>query len=439
MANQTTSIQAVETILNATVTEFAQSSAMVHQSNNDITIYGDAQIGATAKINNPMVGYALDSWISDGDNNNGAIQQTVRDFSVDQQVGANTAITGLQKAIEIAQNPTLLKKQVAQNARVMAERIEQRCGEIATENTFMAYYNGDLPAAGNPGKLSEISTLSSVRHAYDNMSERGLQGNVDVFLDHRSTRRIVSSQLAQFTPTMNDNSVQQWVAGLGVEGMDFFKSNLLHKHQAGTIGDANIELTLTNVSADGKTLTFDAGAANHTKTVAQNDIIEFVIQNIDGVENLHPLTMGGTNAELASQKVQARVTADSAVNAAGSIVVQVVANHDKGLFPRDAANGTENGFANINRAFRTGANPDKARIIPTHIVGVMSLKDSLYLAMADLPSLAPFESSTQTIDGVSLRMGNVTNGDTRACNYYIDGLYGIYWQPESTMRICLPA
>ncbi len=439
MANQTTSIQAVETILNATVTEFAQTSAMVHQSNNDITIYGDAQIGATAKINNPMVGYALDNWISDGDNNSGAIQQTVRDFSVDQKVGSNTAITGLQKAIEIAQNPELLKRQVAQNARVMAERVEQRCSEIATENTFMAYYNGDLPAAGSNAKLSEVSTLSSIRHAYDNMSERGLQGNVDVFLDHRATRRIVSSQQALFTPNMNDNSVQKWVAGLGVEGMDFFKSNLLHTHTAGSIGDGNIELTLTNASADGKTLTFDAGVANAGAEAAKNDIIEFVIQNLDGTDNLYPLTMGGTNADLSSQKVQARVTADAAVDAAGSIVIQVVANHDKGLFARDEANGTENGFANISRAFVTGANADKARIIPSHKSGVMSLKDSLYLAMADLPSLAPFDSSTQTVDGVSLRMGNVTNGDTRACNYYIDGLYGIYWQPESTMRICLPA
>lgn len=427
MANQTQSITDVQTVVRNTAGAMSMADPFIANANKDEIdfVMNPAQTGATCLITRPATGFAQDTWDMTG--NEGAVQQETQTFTVDKQIMANIAASGVDWATRLVNNKPMLDDFLQANARSIAIKVAQKASEKATEQTYRCYHGG-LTAAGVAGGVGAINDMTQIRSAANAMFDYGAQGQYDLYLDSETNNAVVDSGLSKFTLNRNNSEAQSWLIG-DTENLSMLRASTLHTHVAGTVGNAGTELTLTNVNAAGNQLTFSgAGAA---ATVFENDILEFQATTLSEVSYLGHVDMG-------YRRAQARVIAPAVATAAGVIVLNVELGNNKGFIAPNAA-GTEQAFQNINRALiSAGANSDKARIIPSHKVGLLAQKRTYFLGMPKLDVMSGWESASESVNGVSLRLTDASDIRTAQMMKRMDCLAGWCFTSETAMRIALP-
>jgi len=239
---------------------------------------------------------------------------------------------------------------------------------------------------------------------------------------------VVNSGLNQFTLNRGNREANSWEIG-AFSNCEWYQSNLLKTHVAGTEGNAGAALTVVSVvtNADGGVIqiTFSGTtAASDPDSIKAYDKFMFS-DGISGKPNLRFLTFIGHKPS--QSPVQFRATADAASTAGSQVTVDI--------YPPLQATAGKN--QNINNAIVAGM---QVTVLPDHRCGLIMSGNPLFLAMPKLPEEVPYPTS-DSMDpnsGASIRMyyGSLFGQNQRGTIH--DVIWGKTLVDEYAMMVALP-
>ncbi len=275
---------------------------------------------------------------------------------------------------------------------------------------------------------TQINSYQQLAQMVTNYKNFGaVRQGIKVYLPDTITPAIIGSGLNQFAPNRNNDIAQSWELGsFGTPPVEYYQSNFLPIHEAGTLGNESTQLTV--VSTNDPTgvsitqITF-SGAGTDSEAIKAGDLLSFD-DGIPGFENMRYLTFVGHAPS--AQPVQFRATADAA-SSGGNVTISFTPP----LVSAVSAN------QNLNQTIQAGM---KVSILPTHRAGLIVGGDAFYLAMPQLPDVTPFPTASKNDPetGLTLRMYYGTKFGENQQGLINDAIWGSLMIPEYTMRICLP-
>src|SRR5882672_773507 len=295
--------------------------------------------------------------------------QRVQQLTVNQQASTAYEFTAQQFIFNVRDYMQVFGKSAISE---LGTRVESDIASLAETNTFRFYGDGVTPISTYLQLANALAFFRNFGAAKD--STKG-------YLSDLTFPLIINSGLNQFALDRNNKEAMSWEIG-AFSNCEWYQSNLLKTHTAGTEGNAGTVLTVANFVTDANggviQITFNGTtAASDPNSIKAFDKFQFN-DGVSGQPNVRFLTFIG---HLPSQSpVQFRATAD-AVSTAGS---QVTVN----IYPalQAAAGNTQN----ITAAIAAGM---QVSVLPTHRCGLIMSGNPLYLAMPRLPEEVPYPTS----------------------------------------------
>ena len=342
--------------------------------------------------------------------------QRVQNLTVDQQISTAFAFTAQQFIFNVED---YMQKFGRSAIAEIGANIEANVAQNAVTNTYRFYGNGVTPI----NSYNDLATALAFFRTY------GVpKGEAKGYILDTSVPQVVTSGLAQFAPSRNDDIAMSWELG-NFSNCEWYTSNLLATHTAGTEGDAGSTLTVVSVTknADGGviSITFSGtDGASDSNSVKQYDKFQFV-DNVSGQPNMRFLTFVGHKPSTA--KVQFQSTADAA--STGGSQVTVLVNP-----PLQAAAGKNQ---NINNEIAAGM---QCQVLPSHRAGLLTAGNPLYLAMPRLPDEVPFPTANASDPdtGVSIRQYFGSQFGQNARGMVYDAIWGSTLVAEDSMALIYP-
>lgn len=205
---------------------------------------------------------------------------------------------------------------------------------------------------------------------------------------------IVGSGLNQFVPGGNEELRNSWELG-AFSKCEWYSSNLLPEHIAGSEGQAGSTLTVVSTTMDANgaitAITFSGtSAASDASSVKIYDRFQFQ-DNVAGQQNVRFLTFVGHKPSACP--VQFKATANAASTGGSQVTVSIDP-------PLQAASGKNQ---NLTTQIVAGM---QVKVLPSHRVGMIQSGNQFYAAIPPLPDTDPFMSAVETDmeTGCSLRM-----------------------------------
>lgn len=288
-------------------------------------------------------------------------------------------------------------------------------GALHTESGPYRFYGDGVTPINSFGQLAEIEARFRNYGAAN--------GALDMYLDDIAVVGIVNSGLNQFVPNRNEKLAMSWdLGGYSGGNANFYRSNLLPTHTAGTAGD-NAD-TLTLVSTNDPTgnaitqLTF-SGVSVDAGAIKSGDLIQF-----DASTGLVYLTWTGYKPS--RNLVQVRATEDADASS-GTVVIKIT----------PTLQSTIGLNQNLNKALGAGAT---ATVLPSHRAGLVVGGKGFFLAMPPLPSEDPFSTATSTDKDTKVSLRNYYGSQFGKNNrgYVTDGIWATTAVQEYCMRIVFP-
>ncbi|MGB1309584.1 MAG: hypothetical protein ACPG47_00155 [Leucothrix sp.] len=235
---------------------------------------------------------------------------------------------------------------------------------------------------------------------------------------------VVNTGLNQFALNRNNEDAMSWELGK-FSNCDWYQSNLLPLHTAGTVGQAATTLTVVSINAAGDQITLSGAAVSDPDAIKENDLLEFQ-DAVVGQPNMRYLTFIGHKPS--ANPVQVRATADAASDGAGQVVVSI--------FPALVDTALDRN-QNINNPVAAGM---EIKALPNTRRGVIYAGDALYLALPRLPSQEPFPTANEADkdSGASMRMYYGTKFGLNQKGFVHDAIWGSTLVPEYSMAIVYP-
>ena len=287
-------------------------------------------------------------------------------------------------------------------------------GEIL-RNTYRFYGDG-VAAINSFGQL--IQALAFFK------TYGSANGDFKAYIQDMAAPAIINSGLSQFALDRNDELAQSWMLGR-YQNTDWYISNLLPLHTAGTVGQAQTTLTVVSVSVDGTQITCSGAALADADAVKLYDKGQFQ-DNVVGQTNIRYLTYNGQIPS--ASPVQFRITVNAPSDGAGQVVLNV--------FPALISNSATYGY-NLSTAITAGM---QIKLLPNHREGMICSNDPLYLAMPRLPATDPYPYSN-AVDpdtGISIRNYWGTVFGQNQYTYVNDCIYGSKLVPQYAMALIFP-
>lgn len=345
-------------------------------------------------------------------------EQGVESLVVDQAASTAYEVTNQEQIFNLEPMEYMRKFGKSAMAEIGA-RIEADVAETASNSTYRFYGDG----------INDIDTYGELAKALEFYRDFGAPAdNVKCVLSNLSASDVLNSGLTQFVLDRNERQAMSWELG-AFNGAEFYKSNLLKTHTAGTEGDQKSTLTVvsttTNAAGAVTAITFSGcNAANDPDSVKENDKFQFD-DDVSGQPDMRFLTFIGH--QVSNSPVQFRATAD-ATSTAGS---QVTVTIDP---PLQATAGKDQ---NINNTIVAGM---QCSVLPDHKAGLIYGSDALFLAMPRLPEEVPFPTANQVDPdtGCSVRSyyGSLFGQNSRG--FVHDAIWGKTLVPEYAMMIVHP-
>lgn len=268
-----------------------------------------------------------------------------------------------------------------------------------------------------------INSYQQIRQAVVSFKNTGMAGNIKCYLPITIEPVVVGSGLNQFVPRRNDEIAMSWEIG-SYGGVDFYSSNMLPLHEAGTVG--NSAQTLTVVSTDDPTganitqITFSGATNNDANAIKSGDMGQFSLAS--GVKFL---TFYGRSTT--SQTLQFRSTTNVQANGSGRVTITLAQ-------PLRSLPGLNQ---NISTNIVAGMT---ATVLPSHRCGGLVAGDAAYLSMPKLPDEDPFPTSS-VVDkdtGAALRTyyGSLFGQNQRGL--VTDAVWAATMVPLYSMRLIFP-
>ena len=248
------------------------------------------------------------------------------------------------------------------------------------------------------------------------------------YLSNLSVADIIANGLNQFASARNDRDAMSWEIG-SFDNCDWYRSNLLPIHTAGSEGINDTTLTVVSVtqnSEGGVTSIVFSGtnAASDADSVKANDKFQFD-DGVSGQSNMRFRTFVGH--KVSGLPVQFRATADAASTGGSQVTVALTP-------PLQAASGKNQ---NINNTIVAGM---QCSVLPSHRAGMLCSGDPLYLAMPKLPLQPPFDTANAIDEdtGVSVRQTFGSLFGQNEQGFVHDCLFGKSLVPEYAVSLIFP-
>jgi P22 coat protein - gene protein 5 len=273
-------------------------------------------------------------------------------------------------------------------SKELAARIEIDVGYNFVSNTFRFYGDGVNPIS-TYNQLAKALVLHRTFGAASNMTK--------MIIPDYAVPDIVGSGLNQYVPDRNDETAISWQFGRQSD-CDFFESNLLPLHTAGTEGQEGNVLTVVSTTITNgaiTAITFSGTTdANDPDSIAQYD--KFQVQDTSGYQKLRYLTFIGHHPSVAP--VQFQATAGATSTSGNEVTVQIYPPLVVG--PINSANGDAQ---NINGPIVAGM---QVAVMGSHRAGIIMAGNPLMVAIPKLPDQRPFDTgvSHDPDSGISMRL-----------------------------------
>ncbi len=344
--------------------------------------------------------------------------QRIHTLTVDKPVSTSIAVTAQQFLFNVRD---YMDKFGMAAVREIGTQIEADVATACVKYTYRFYGDGVTP----------INSVTQLSQALANNREFGVaSGKIKGYLANVAIPGIVGTALNQFVPIRNDKFANSWELG-SFGGCDWYTSNLLPLHVAGTEGNAGSTLTVVSATYNGPggsidTITFSGtNGASDVNSVKQYDKFQFQ----DGVANLPNIRfLSFTGHVPTSARVQFRAEANAASNGGSQVTVSV--------YP--PLQSIQSNIQNLSTSIVPGM---QVKVLPTHRAGMITSGDPLFLAMPQLPDMDPFATgnAVDPTTGVSLRTyyGNAFGQNQFGLVH--DAIYGYTAVSDYTMMIAFPA
>lgn len=302
----------------------------------------------------------------------------------------------------------------------LSAQIEANVAQNCRTAPYRFYGNGVTP-------INSYQQLAQALAMYRNYGSP--TDNLKAYIQDTAVPSIINSGLQQFALKRNDEAAHSWELG-EFSRCEWYQSNLLPKHTAGSEGQAGSTLTVVSVTMNANqqitAITFSGcSAANDANSVKQYDKFQFN-DGVAGQPNLRYLTF--TGHQESDNPVQFIATADAASTAGSQVTVSIYP-------PLQVAVGAEQ---NLNNAIVAGM---QASVLPSHRAGMIVGGSPLFLAMPKLPEEVPFPTANK-VDGdtgVSMRMYYGSKFGENQRGMIHDCIWGSTCVPEYSMGLIFPA
>lgn len=304
----------------------------------------------------------------------------------------------------------------------LGSRVGQNVAQNAVNNTYRTF---NVPAQAS-NTITPINSYQQYAQALANFRNFGSpNAEAEVYVSDTTIPSVVGSGLNEFAVNRNNEIANSWMLGK-FSNAEFYSSNLLPIHTAGTAGNAGDVLTVDAIDPTGTLLTL-SGASSDIDTYKDGDIITLATAGYDAGAVANSLFfLGFTGHQQTSQFVQVRVVGN-ADSVAGVATVQV--------FPALIDDPT-NANSNVNTSV-VGA---EARACPSHRAGLITAGKPLFVALPRLPEEVPFPTANATDpdSGASFRMYYGSKFAENERGFVNDVIWGSTLVPEYSMRIAYP-
>jgi len=342
--------------------------------------------------------------------------QRVQQLTVSQQASTAYEFTAQQFIFNVRDYMEKFGKSAIAE---LGTQVEADVASLAETNTFRFYGDGITP-------ISSYLQLANALAFFRNFG--AAKDNTKGYLSDITFPLIINSGLNQFTLDRGNREAMSWEIGR-FSNCEWYQSNLLKTHIAGTEGNAGTTLTVVSVVTDANggviQITFSGTtAASDPNSIKAFDKFQFN-DGVSGFPNVRFLTFIG---HLPSQSpVQFRATANAASTAGSQVTVDI--------FP--ALQATSGNTQNITTAIVPGM---QVSVLPTHRCGLIMSGNPLFLAMPKLPEEVPYPTSvSQDPDsGASIRQyyGSLFGQNQRGMVH--DIIWGKTLVDEYAMMVALP-
>lgn len=301
----------------------------------------------------------------------------------------------------------------------LGAQIEANVAQNCVTGPFRFYGNGVTP-------INSYQQLAQALAMFRNFG--AATSEAKGYISDTVVPSIVNSGLQQFAIDRNNEIAHSWELG-EFSRCDWYQSNLLPIHIAGSNGIAGTTLTVvsTTLNANGQVtaITFSgSSAASDPIAVLQYDKFQFN-DGVSGQPNLRYLTF--TGHQVSANPVQFMATATAASTGGSQVTVSVYP-------PLQAVAGANQ---NLNTAIVAGM---QVSILPSHRAGMITAGDPLFLAMPRLPEEVPFPTASKTDPdtGVSMRMYYGSKFGENQRGMIHDVIWGSTLVPEYSMGLIFP-
>jgi len=350
-----------------------------------------------------------------------AANQRVQQLTVDQQVSTAYEFTAQQFIFNVRD---YMDKFGRSAVAEIGSQIESNVASVAETNTFRFFGDG----------VTQISTYLQLANALAFFRNFGAaKTQTRGYLSDLTFPPIVNSGLNQFTLERGNREANSWEIGK-FSNCDWYQSNLLKTHFAGSQGNSGAVLTVVSTTTDASgavvSITF-----NGTSAMSDPNCIKaydkFVFNDgTAGLPDLRFLTFIGHRPS--QSPVQFRATADAASTAGSQVTVNIYPP-----LQASVVSSANSATQYITSAILPGM---KVSVLPDHRCGLITAGDPLFLAMPKLPEEVPYPTSvSQDPDsGASIRQyyGSLFGQNQRGMIH--DCIWGKTLVDEYSMMIALP-
>ena len=344
------------------------------------------------------------------------VEQRVKSLTVSEAANIAYSFTDEELIFNVEEDT---KQFVMEAVGELGATVGSNIAQVILSNTYRAFGDG----------FTAIDSDQQYSQAIVNFRNYGsVLSDTKIFVSDVSIPPVISNEQSKFITSQNNISRNSWEIG-AMSGTNFYSTNLLPTQYAGEVGNGAIELTLTAISGDGKTLTFSSPLLGAPVALAENDILTFDPPGATNSTGLVFLTFTGHVPS--DQLVQQRVTADAASDGGGNITVTV----EPGLiFDPTSANRN----VNINPTTLFGSL--NATALPDHKAGLLMSGNPLFVGMPKLNSLSPFMSAINmdASSGAAMRSYYGSQLGLATSLFVNDIIWGKSLVDEMAMRIVYP-
>lgn len=299
-------------------------------------------------------------------------------------------------------------------------KVEADVATNCVKNTYRFFGDGVNP-------INSFTQLANALALFRNYGSA--TGRAKCYISDVAVPNIVGTGLNQFALDRNNQIAHSWELG-EFANSDWYQSNLLPIHIAGTEGQAGSTLTVVSFTTNGAggsidSITFSGtNAASDANSVKQYDKFQFN----DGVANRPNLRFRTfIGHEVSSNPVQFQAVADAGSTAGSQVTV----------FINPPLQAAQTNDQNLNVQLQAGM---QVSVLPSHRAGLICAGDPMFLAMPRLPDQIPFPTANENDPdtGVSMRMYYGTVFGQNQMGMIHDVIWGSTLVPEYSMALIFP-